>query len=85
MAATELTPHQAFAVGGHALALQFHPEADASRLETWLIGHSCELAAAGVDPRAIRADAARYGEALRRAAGPMLRDWLAESGRTWRR
>lgn len=81
LAATELTPHQAFAMGGYALALQFHPEADASRLETWLIGHCCELAAAGIDPRGIRADAARYGDALRRAAGMLLREWLAGGGR----
>ncbi|MDO5536929.1 MAG: glutamine amidotransferase [Desulfovibrionaceae bacterium] len=77
LASTAATPNQAFAVGA-GLALQFHPEADAARLETWLIGHCCELGMAGLDPRVIRADAARYGEAVRAAGQAMFREWLAD-------
>lgn len=42
LASTPLTPHQAFSVGRAALALQFHPEVDASRMEPWLIGRTSE-------------------------------------------
>lgn len=49
LASTPLTPHQAFSVGVSALALQFHAEVDASKIEPWLIGHSAELQAASVD------------------------------------
>lgn len=76
LASTERTPNQAFAVGS-GLALQFHAEADATRLETWLIGHACELGMAGLDPRVIRADAVRFGGAVRDAGQAMFRDWLA--------
>lgn len=75
LASTPLTPHQAFA-SERALALQFHPEVDAERLETWLIGHACELAQAGIDPRIVRADALKYGAAVREAGQSMLRNWL---------
>lgn len=79
LASTPLTPHQAFSAKA-ALALQFHPEADAERIEAWLIGHTCELAQAGIDPCTIRADSQRHGAAAREAAQRMLRDWLAQAG-----
>lgn len=44
LASTELTPHQAFQVGTHGVALQFHLEVVASALEAWYVGHTCELA-----------------------------------------
>ena len=75
LASTPLTLHQAFA-SERALALQFHPEVDAERLETWLIGHACELAQTGIDPRIVRADALKYGAAVREAGQSMLRNWL---------
>ena len=49
-----MTPHQAFRMGNHVLALQFHPEADADKLERWFVGHACELARAAIDPRRLR-------------------------------
>ncbi|WP_409482713.1 glutamine amidotransferase [Noviherbaspirillum sp. ST 5-3] len=80
LASTPLTPHQAFSVGKNVLGLQFHAEADAARIEEWLIGHSCELAHASIDPRTIRADAAKQGDAAARAAGNMMRAWLRDIG-----
>lgn len=77
LASTELTPHQAFAYRNWALGFQFHPEADADTLERWLIGHACELEAAGVDPARIREDARTYGPRLRDASARMLEEWLA--------
>jgi GMP synthase (glutamine-hydrolysing) len=79
LATTQVCPAQAFAYGPHVLGLQFHPEADASAgLEPWLIGHAAELAAAGIDTRGIRADAARHGPSLREAARATLTEWLEQ-------
>lgn len=76
--ATTTVSNQAFAIGSNVLGLQFHPEADTThRLEAWLIGHACELTGAGIDPRIIRADARRYGEALAHAGRTMFAEWLA--------
>jgi GMP synthase (glutamine-hydrolysing) len=76
--ATTPVSNQAFAIGPNVLGLQFHPEADTSHeLEDWLIGHACELAGAGIDPRTIRADARRHGAALARAGRAMFAEWLA--------
>jgi GMP synthase (glutamine-hydrolysing) len=82
LASTDLCPHQAFALGRHALGLQFHGEADAAEIERWLIGHACEIAAAGLDPRALRADSSRHGPRLREAGARVFTDWLAGLDRT---
>jgi GMP synthase (glutamine-hydrolysing) len=76
LAATPLCPNQAFRLGDWALALQFHLEADPDAIESWLIGHAGELAAAKIDPRTIRADARRSGVALAAAGRAALRRWL---------
>jgi GMP synthase (glutamine-hydrolysing) len=76
LAATEHCPHQAYAIGRNVFGLQCHLEADAEEIEDWLIGHSAELIAAGMDPRAIRDDAARFGPRLAERADRVLRDWL---------
>ncbi|KAB2684439.1 glutamine amidotransferase [Brucella tritici] len=77
LASTKLCSSQAFAIGKNVLGVQFHPEADAcSGLEQWLIGHACELATTGIDPRVIRDDARRHGATLRQAARQMFTEWL---------
>ena len=76
LAATPLCPNQAFRIGDWALALQFHLEADPEAIESWLIGHTGELAAARIDPRTIRADALRYGPAVAEAGRRVLATWL---------
>jgi GMP synthase (glutamine-hydrolysing) len=80
LAATARCPHQAFALGRNILGLQFHAEADPQRIERWLIGHACELAAAEIDPRRVRQDAAQYGAALQGAAEQMFAEWLETIG-----
>ncbi len=77
LASSSVYPHQAFAVGTHALALQCHPEAQARDFERWLIGHACELALAGLDVPALRAAAHAHATALEAAAARVLRDWLS--------
>jgi GMP synthase (glutamine-hydrolysing) len=76
LAATALCPHQAFALEGYALGLQFHLEADTRRIEQWLVGHAGELAQAGVDPVALRAEASACGPRLEAAAQAVFGAWL---------
>lgn len=80
LAATPATRNQAFACGGHALALQFHPEVTEAGLQHWLVGHACELAAAGLSVAALREETARKAPALAAAGPALLRDWLAAIG-----
>jgi GMP synthase (glutamine-hydrolysing) len=76
LAATAACAQQAFAVGRHTLALQCHPEVDATHLETWLIGHADELDHAGIDPRTLREQAQRYAAPLAAAARDLFGSWL---------
>lgn len=77
LASTDLTPNQAFSVGSHALALQFHPEVDATRIEAWLIGHTLELAQAGCDMAVLRQSSQQHAASAAIAGQEMLREWLA--------
>jgi GMP synthase (glutamine-hydrolysing) len=76
LAETAITPNQAFAYGSNVLALQFHVEQHAHRLERWLIGHTLELTTSGVDLHKLRADTEKLGPGLERASTKMFRDWL---------
>ncbi|HPE61453.1 MAG: hypothetical protein KDI15_14530 [Thiothrix sp.] len=60
----------------HVLALQCHLEAEPQRLEQWLVGHTCELAQAGIDPRALRVEAQALQSALPLAAKAAFSAWL---------
>ena len=76
LASTDITPHQAFRAGAGQLALQFHAEADAARMEHWLMGHACELAVARLDVAAIREDARVLGGRAAAAGPDFFRRWL---------
>ncbi|MFI2378257.1 glutamine amidotransferase [Streptomyces sp. NPDC018964] len=76
LAETPGFPNQAFAVGDTVLGLQFHLEADHTRIERWLLGHTHELTAHGVDLDRIRDDARRHGDRLALRARAVLTDWL---------
>ena len=76
LAETAITPNQAFAYGPKVLALQFHVELRPRDMEKWLIGHTVELAKAGIEPGALRAENARHGLVLERAGAKMFNDWL---------
>lgn len=79
LAGTAACATQAFAMGPSILGLQFHPEAGAlPAFERWLIGHSVELAEAGIDAARLRRDAQMHGLPLRHAGQSMLRAWLRE-------
>ena len=76
LASTPLCPHQAFALGPYGLALQFHAEVEPEALESWLIGHTCELGKLGIKPGELRRQAAATGAATARAGAKMFRRWL---------
>lgn len=77
LAASALYENQAFAWGAHCLAIQFHPEFDAPKLEQWLIGHSGEIAGtAGVSAAALRADTAQYATRSQAAADQFFATWI---------
>lgn len=76
LASTDLVAHQVFSLGPKVLGLQCHLEAQPNELERWLIGHTAELSAAGIDLHALRADQARHGAALADAARRVWQEWL---------
>jgi GMP synthase (glutamine-hydrolysing) len=77
LASTDSCDHQAFLYDRHAMAFQFHPEAQQIGFERWLIGHAGEIAAtAGVTVPQLRADTARLSAAAGRAGAQILRNWL---------
>lgn len=76
LASTEITPHQAFSYGSNVLALQFHPEADGEKIETWLIGHACELAQRHIDPVHIRSRTRVLQQQAKEAGQKLLSAWL---------
>lgn len=76
LAGTPACANQAFSVGGHVMALQCHLEADPRRIERWLLGHACELMQAGIDPRALRAQARALQADLPQAAAAAFAAWL---------
>jgi hypothetical protein len=76
LAISRLYPNQAFAVGRHALGLQFHPEVQAAALERWYVGHACELGAARIDVAQLRAASRRHAPPLQEPARRLWRRWL---------
>lgn len=76
LGSTSGTPCQAFAVGRHALGLQFHAEFEGSKLEAWLAGHVVELRQCGVDLAQLRASSGKNAARLQTAGQAMLRRWL---------
>lgn len=80
LAATVLTPNQAFSYGNGTLALQFHPEVRGDQMEPWLIGHTLELRQAGVHIQALRSRSVVNADLKAAAGQAMLRHWLFETG-----
>jgi GMP synthase (glutamine-hydrolysing) len=79
LASTAAVAHQAFALGDHALGLQFHIEAEARGLEAWFVGHACEISATpGIDVPLLRRQTADCAPALARVVPGIFRTWLAK-------
>lgn len=79
LASTPVTRHQAFALG-RQVGFQCHPEADPEAIERWLIGHTADLTAWGVDVHDIRAQTRTWGDEAVAASIRSLRAWLGASG-----
>ncbi|HEY0180559.1 MAG TPA: glutamine amidotransferase [Dokdonella sp.] len=78
LASSERCREQAFAIGTHALALQFHLEVG-GELEHWIERGGDDLRRGGVDAATLRVDAGRHGAALAAAADAVLAAWLASA------
>jgi len=76
LATTAICPNQAFVVGQHAMAWQFHLELDARRIEQWLVGHAGELAQAGISPHRLREQSQAHGAGLKQALVAVMDRWL---------
>jgi GMP synthase (glutamine-hydrolysing) len=76
LASTEACTNQAFMLGPNIIGFQFHPEAGGPGFERWLVGHTVELGAAGIDVRKLRKDAARLEPELVRKAERVVTAWL---------
>ena len=76
LASTAITPNQAFSHGKNVLGLQFHVEAEASQIERWLIGHTCELGVAGLDIVGLRKDLHRHLPDIERSGRAAMTEWL---------
>lgn len=76
LAQTSQYAHQAFSIGNHALALQFHPEVKAEGLERWYVGHACELSQAKIDVRRLREESRAFAPGLENGARLFWRQWL---------
>jgi len=70
--------NQAFALGAHALALQFHAEVDPDTLERWFVGHAVELAGAGMPVRDLRAATTAVSGTVRAQARNIFLPWLRQ-------
>ena len=78
LASNENYQNQAFAYGRHALALQFHLEADPRQLEEWYIGHAVELAAAQISIADLRAATRQHANGLAQRADRVFGNWLGQ-------
>jgi GMP synthase (glutamine-hydrolysing) len=80
LASTARYENQAFAVGKHGLALQFHPEVTTRGLERWYVGHAGELAGAGIKVTDLRKESADHAPKLETAAAKLWNGWLGSLG-----
>lgn len=77
LASTPLCRHQAFSVGPQVLGLQFHAEVLGAAIESWLIGHACEIASTpNVSVQGIRADTRQYASRLESQSRKFFSRWL---------
>jgi GMP synthase (glutamine-hydrolysing) len=81
LASTPLCANQAFSWTDRALALQFHAEAAGNALESWFVGHTVEIAATpGISVPQLRADTARWKDAVTEHGTAFFADWLSSVG-----
>lgn len=79
LASSALYENQAFAVGDHALALQFHPEVTELKLERWYDRHASEMAEEGISAQTLRDAAHAHAASLRQRNRRFLTEWLGRA------
>lgn len=80
LASTEQVAHQVYVWEQFALAFQCHPELRHEDIESWLVGHACEIAGAGVSVERLREETQRLGPILSERARQTFIRWLASVG-----
>jgi GMP synthase (glutamine-hydrolysing) len=81
LASTEQVAHQVFTWERFVLAFQCHPEVRHEDMESWLIGHANEIAAAGgASVEQLRKDTQYYGPTLTACAKTAFTEWLESVG-----
>ena len=76
LASSDSYDNQAFAIGTHALAVQFHPELTAEMHETWMAENKDELERNGLTDAAMHAERETHAPAAQQASQAMLAEWL---------
>jgi GMP synthase (glutamine-hydrolysing) len=81
LASTEHVAHQIYAWERFALAFQCHPEVRHEDIESWLVGHACEIAAtSGTSVARLREETRRFGPTLAEQARLVFARWLDSLG-----
>ncbi len=81
LASTEVVAHQVFSWERFVLAFQCHPEVRPEDIESWLVGHACEIgASASVSVEQLRNDTQRLGPTLAARAKLVFTGWLESVG-----
>ena len=81
LASTDQVAHQVFSWERFVLAFQCHPEVRHEDIESWLIGHASEIAAAsGASVEQLRKDTQYYGPDLTECAKAAFTEWLESVG-----
>ena len=68
--------NEAFAIGKHALAVQFHPEVTDEMHERWVADGYNELDEHAIDPDALRRERASYSARMQEASRAAFSEWL---------
>jgi GMP synthase (glutamine-hydrolysing) len=81
LASTEQVAHQVYAWERFVLAFQCHPELQHADVESWLVGHACEIAATGgASVERLREETRRLGPILATQARLVFTRWLDSVG-----
>ena len=81
LASTAQVAHQVYTWDQTVLAFQCHPEIRPEDIESWLVGHACEIAATqGVSVERLREDTRRLGPILAERARQVFTRWLDRVG-----
>jgi GMP synthase (glutamine-hydrolysing) len=76
LASSEQYANEAYSIGGHVLAVQFHPELRDSMYDEWIEDGSKELEERGIPHESLREQRDRYAPAAEAASAAMLDEWL---------